>query len=128
MFVFFMNVPNWNFKKFKNIYIWPQISQKVIFSVGTFCWRFNIFLFFSKSTSDAVIPWDLDLYFCTWQAHFWSNVRGSAKRIRNNINLWKKFEEHFSEHFRCHIFQLKYWKKVSFIRNHGNRCLWINKS
>ena len=115
---FVMNVPNWNFKKYifghKFLKRWHFLLK--LGHVTHF--RFYIFLFFSKSTSGTVIPWEVDLHFCTWQAHFWNNFRESVKiYILNNTNLWKDFEEHFSEHFRCHIFQIKILKKiVSFIR------------
>ena len=96
-----MNVPNWNLKKKLKIHIWPQISQKVISSVET--WSrdqfsgFTYFCFFSKRNSGAVIPWDVDLHFCRWQGHFWSNIHESFQiRILNNSNLWKNFEEHLS--------------------------------
>ena len=55
--------------KKKKIHIWPQIFQKVIFSVET--WSrdqfldFTYFCFFPKSTSGAVIPEDIGLHFCT---------------------------------------------------------------
>ena len=119
---FFMDVPNWNFEKLKKKNIFGQNFSKGDIS----CWnlitwpifRFYIFLLFSKSTSGAVIPRDVDLHFCTWQAHFCSNVRDSFKiYILNKTNLCKNFKEHFFQHFRCHIVQIKILEKiVSFIR------------
>ena len=108
-------------KNWKNTYFATNFSKSDIFRWKLVTWsifRFYIFLFFSKSTSVALIPWDLYLHFCTWQAHFWSNIRESVKIFMlNNSNLWKNFEEHFSEHFRYHIFQIITLKKIiSFIR------------
>ena len=118
---FFMDVPNWNFEKLKKIHIWPKFLKRRYFPLKlgkATNFRFYIFLLFLKSTSGAVIPRDVDLHFCTWQAHFCSNVRDSFKiYILNKTNLCKYFKEHFFEHFRCHIFQIKILEKiVSFIR------------
>ena len=67
--LFFYYCPRLKFKNKKKIHIWPQIFQKVIFSVET--WSrdqfldFTYFCFFPKSTSGAVIPEDIGLHFCT---------------------------------------------------------------
>ena len=74
MFVFLLLSQIEILKNKKEILIWPQIFQKVIFSVETWSYDhfldFTYFCFFPKSTSGAVIPEDIDLHFCTWQAHF----------------------------------------------------------
>ena len=88
------------FKKIKNTYLATNFSKGDIFCWNLVTWpifRFYIFLFFSKKNSGAVIPWDIDLHFCTWQGHFWRNIHEAFQMcILNNSNLWKNFEEHLS--------------------------------
>ena len=55
----FYKCPKLKFLENKKVHIWPQISQKVIFSVETWSHDqflgFTYFYFFFKSTSGAVI-------------------------------------------------------------------------
>ena len=66
MCLFFMNVPNWNFKKFKKYIFGYKFLKRWYFLLKvSHVTTFSISAFSSTSTSGAVVPWDVDLYFCS---------------------------------------------------------------